>query len=89
MTVIPRPMSRLSGQVKRDRLQGTEALSLLSKSAIPHPHRQAWGRSGGEAAAAASLLKRVRPPARAGLGEGSPEAGWGQEGSAWVEPCNY
>jgi hypothetical protein len=35
------------------------------------------------------LLKRVCPSARAGLAEGPPEVGWGQEGNVWGNLYNY
>jgi hypothetical protein len=61
----------------------------VSTFQIPNPNGQAGGRSGREAAAAAILLKRVRPCARAGFAEGSRQVGSGQDGDAWSKPCNY
>jgi hypothetical protein len=77
------------GQVEADRLKGTDVLSLLSKSEIPNPNGQAWGRRGREAAGPMMLLKRARSSARAGLAEGSPAVGWGQGGNAGGKLCNY
>jgi hypothetical protein len=89
MNVISRQMSHLTGQVKGDRLQGTDMMSLLSKSEIPSPRWPSLGTEVREAAAAAILLKRVRPSAWAELAEGPPAAGAGQERKAWGKLFNY
>jgi hypothetical protein len=73
-------MSRLNGQVKEDWLQGTEVISLLSKSEITNPNGQVLRRSGGEAGAATILSKRVRAARWAGLAEGQPAVGFGTRG---------
>jgi hypothetical protein len=89
MTVVSRRMSRLTGRVKGDRLQGIDVMSLLSKSERPSPKWPSLGPEAREAAAATMLLKRVRPCAWAGLAEGSPEAGAGQDRKACGKLCNY
>jgi hypothetical protein len=79
-------MSRLNGQVKEDWLQGTEVTSLLSKSEITNPNGQVLRRSGGEAAAATILSKRVRAARWAGLAEGQPAVGLGTK---WGKGASY